>query len=387
VVEYVVKEKTMTVQTTVPLLDLKLQYETLRAEVEPMLHEICDSQYFALGPKVVELEQEIALYVGAKRAIGCASGSDALLLALMALDIKPGDEVICPSFTFFATAGAIRRIGAIPVWADIDPISYNVTPSTIAEAASSCNRLKAIMPVHLYGQTVDMDGVLETATTLDVPVIEDAAQAIGSKDATGAMAGSRGTIGCFSFYPTKNLGGFGDGGMITTNDVALADRMTKLRVHGGERRYYHSEVGVNSRLDALQAGVLLVKLQYLEEWHTGRARNATIYNDIFATAGDIGIVAPLPPKFPARHIWNQYILRVKDGKRDALREHLAEQGIGSDIYYPVPLHMQECFSDLDGLPMPETERASHETVALPIFPELEREQVEYVANTIVEFLT
>jgi dTDP-4-amino-4,6-dideoxygalactose transaminase len=377
----------MTVQTTVPLLDLKLQYETLRAEVEPMLHEICDSQHFALGPKVVELENEISAYVGAKNAIGCASGSDALLLALMALDVQPGDEVICPSFTFFATAGAIRRIGAVPVWADINPVTYNITSDTIAEAATNCTRLKAIMPVHLYGQTVDMDSVLDTALSLGVPVIEDAAQAIGSRDATGAMAGSRGTIGCFSFYPTKNLGGFGDGGMITTNDDALAERMTKLRVHGGERRYYHSEVGINSRLDALQAGVLLIKLQYLEKWHACRAKNAKLYNAIFTAAGSIGLVAPQAPETPARHIWNQFILRVKDGKRDALREHLTEQGIGSDIYYPVPLHMQECFADLGGLPMPETERAALETVALPIFPELETEQVEHVANTIVSFLT
>ena len=376
----------MTVQTTVPLLDLKLQYETLRAEVEPMLHEICDSQYFALGPKVVELENEIAEYVHAKRAIGCASGSDALLLALMALDVKPGDEVICPSFTFFATGGAIRRIGAVPVWADIDPVTYNITPGTIKRAAEHCSRLKAIMPVHLYGQTVDMDGVLETASTLGVPVIEDAAQAIGSKDATGAMAGSRGTIGCFSFYPTKNLGGFGDGGMITTNDDSLADRITKLRVHGGERRYYHSEVGINSRLDALQAGVLLIKLQYLEEWHAQRSTNAAIYNDFFTTAGDIGLVAPQAPETPARHIWNQYILRVVDGKRDALRKHLVEQGIGSDVYYPVPLHMQECFADISDKPMTHTEQAALETVALPIFPELEIEQVEHVANTIVSFL-
>ena len=376
-----------TTKISVPLLDLKLQYETLRAEVEPMLHEICDSQYFALGPKVVELENEISAYVGARRAIGCASGSDALLLALMALDVKPGDEVICPSFTFFATAGAIRRIGAVPVWAEIDPVTFNITSETIAEAAKNCTRLKAIMPVHLYGQTVDMDSVLETASSLGVPVIEDAAQAIGSRDATGAMAGSRGTIGCFSFYPTKNLGGFGDGGMITTNDDALADRMTKLRVHGGERRYYHSEVGINSRLDALQAGVLLIKLQYLEKWHASRAKNAKLYNDIFGAAGSIGLVTPQPPTVPARHIWNQYILRVKDGKRDELRDHLTDQGIGSDIYYPVPLHMQECFADLGGLPMPETERAALETVALPIFPELETEQLEHVANTIVSFLT
>jgi dTDP-4-amino-4,6-dideoxygalactose transaminase len=376
----------MTVQTEVPLLDLKLQYDTLREEIEPVLREVCDSQYFVLGPKVAELENKISEYVGTSRAVGCASGSDALLLALMALDVKSGDEVICPSYTFFATGGAIHRLGAIPIWADIDPVTYNITPGSIANAADRCTHLKAIMPVHLYGQTVDMDGILDVARNLEVPLIEDAAQAIGAKDATGAMAGSRGTIGCFSFYPTKNLGGFGDGGMVTTNDEVLADRMAKLRVHGGERRYYHSEVGVNSRLDALQAAVLLIKLQYLESWHEKRTRNAAMYNEIFAAAGDIGIVAPKTPSTPARHIWNQYILRVKGGKRDALREHLSEQGIGTDIYYPVPLHEQECFADIKGKPLPHTEQAALETVALPIFPELEQEQVQYVANTIISFL-
>ena len=315
----------MTVQTEVPLLDLKPQYDALRNEIEPQLREVCDSQYFVLGPKVVELENEIAEYVGTKRAVGCASGSDALLLALMALDVKAGDEVICPSYTFFATGGAIHRIGATPIWADIDRVTYNMTPESVQDAASKCTRLKAIMPVHLYGQTVDMDGILEVSGELDVPLIEDTAQAIGAKDATGAMAGSRGTIGCFSFYPTKNLGGFGDGGMITTNDEILADRIAKLRVHGGERRYYHSEVGVNSRLDALQAAVLLIKLNYLEEWHAARATNASMYNEIFTSAGEIGLVAPQPPDAPARHIWNQFILRVEGGRRDALRETPSRQ--------------------------------------------------------------
>ncbi|MBC8310501.1 MAG: DegT/DnrJ/EryC1/StrS family aminotransferase [Planctomycetes bacterium] len=376
----------MQTKTTVPLLDLKLQYESLRNEVEPMLQEICDSQYFALGPKVVELEKEIANYVGVTRAIGCASGSDALLLALMSLDVKAGDEVICPSYTFFATGGAIRRLGAVPVWADIDPVTYNITPESVKVAAQNCSRLKAIMPVHLYGQTVDMCGVLDLASELQIPVVEDAAQAIGSKDTTGAMAGSRGNIGCFSFYPTKNLGGFGDGGMVTTNDDALADRITKLRVHGGERRYYHNEVGINSRLDALQAGVLLIKLQYLEAWHAGRERNAAIYNEIFS-ASENCLVFPRFLQAPARHIWNQYIIRVQGDRRDALRDHLSENGIGTDIYYPVPLHEQECFADISGKPLPHTEQAALETVALPIFPELESQQVEYVANTIVDFLT
>jgi len=376
----------MTTQTSVPLLDLKLQYDKLREEVEPVLREVCDSQYFVLGPKVVELEGQIANYVGTSRAVGCASGSDALLLALMALDVQAGDEVICPSYTFFATGGAIHRLGAIPVWADIDPVTYNMTPENVQEAAGKCSRLKAIMPVHLYGQTVDMDGMLGVGQTLGVPIIEDAAQAIGAKDKTGAMAGSRGTIGCFSFYPTKNLGGFGDGGMVTTNDEQLADRMAKLRVHGGERRYYHSEVGVNSRLDALQAAVLLIKMQYLETWHESRARNAEIYNSIFSGAGEIGLIYPVPPLPPARHIWNQYILRVQGGRRDALRDHLAEQGIGTDIYYPVPLHQQECFASIKGEPLPHTELAALETVALPIFPELTTDQIEHAANTIVDFL-
>jgi len=377
----------MTTQTTVPLLDLKQQYESLRSEIEPLLCEVCDSQYFVLGPKVVELENSISEYVGTSRAVGCASGSDALLLALMALDVKAGDEVICPSYTFFATAGAIHRIGAIPVWADIDPITYNVTPDSMRAAANDRNSLKAIIPVHLYGQTVDMDGMLAVSEELAVPVIEDAAQAIGSRDATGAMAGSRGTIGCFSFYPTKNLGGFGDGGMITTNDEAIADRVAKWRVHGGERRYYHNEVGVNSRLDALQAAVLTVKLQYLESWHEQRAKNASIYNDIFDGAGDIGLVPPKSLHSPARHIWNQFVIRVIGDRRDGLREHLAENGIGTDIYYPVPLHMQECYKSIKGGPLPHTELAALETVALPIFPELTPDQIEHVADTIVSFLT
>jgi len=378
----------MQTKTQVPLLDLRLQYESLKNEIEPLILDICDSQYFILGPKVQKLEEQIVKYTGAKHAIGCASGSDALLLALMALDVKTNDEVICPSYTFFATAGAISRIGAIPVWADIDPVTFNVTPDSIEKAASKCSNLKAVMPVHLYGQTVDMDGLLKACNKLQVPMIEDAAQAIGAKDATGAMAGTRGAVGCFSFYPTKNLGGFGDGGMVTTNDDQIADRLAKLRVHGGERRYYHSEVGINSRLDALQAAVLSVKLKYLENWHTGRAANAQLYSELFEEVDGEMIVTPQYQETPARHVWNQYILRVLGGHRDGLKDHLAEQGIGTDIYYPVPLHMQECFADLgckEG-ELPHTERAALETLALPIYPELEEEQIRYVASTIIKFL-
>ncbi|MBI69384.1 MAG: transcriptional regulator [Phycisphaerae bacterium] len=372
----------------VPLLDLKLQYDSLREEIEPLLREVCDSQYFVLGPKVLELEDSIVDYVRTSYAVGCASGSDALLLALMGLDVKAGDEVICPSYTFFATGGAIRRIGAIPVWADIDPTTFNVTQDSVKAAAAQCTNLKAVMPVHLYGQTIDMDGVLDACRELGVPMIEDAAQAIGAKDETGAMAGSRGRIGCFSFYPTKNLGGFGDGGMITTNDQVLAERITKLRVHGGERRYYHNEVGINSRLDALQAAVLNVKMSYLEQWHEGRARNAKLYQTILSEFDNELLVTPKAPSAPARHVWNQYVLRVLNGKRDSLKDYLAVQGIGTDIYYPVPLHMQECFSDLSykGMELQHTERAALETLALPIFPELTEEQIGYVATTIIDFL-
>ena len=259
---------------TVPLLDLKAQYDTLRDEVEPVVREVIESQWFIMGPKVQELEAGIAEYCGTKHAIGCASGTDAILLALMAVGVEAGDEVICPSYTFFATAGCIHRLGAKAVFADIDPVTYQMDVEHTRELASKCTKLKAIMPVHLFGQAADMDAFLALGAELGVPIIEDAAQAIGTRDATGVRVGSRGAIGCFSFFPSKNLGGFGDGGVITTNDDDLAERMGILRVHGGKPKYYHHHVGMNSRLDALQAAVLSIKLNHIDSWHTARAANA-----------------------------------------------------------------------------------------------------------------
>jgi len=384
----------------VPLLDLKAQYATIRDEIEPVVRKVIEDQWFIMGPEVKGIEDEIAAYTGAKHAIGCASGSDAILLSCMALGIGAGDEVICPSFTFFATGGSIARLGAKPVYADIDPVTYNMDPEHVRELAKGCKNLKAIMPVHLFGQAVDMDAYVALGKELGVPVIEDAAQAIGTKDNTGAMTGTRGTIGCFSFFPSKNLGGFGDGGIITTNDDELAAKLSILRVHGGKPKYYHSIIGANSRLDALQAAVLRVKLRHLESWHDARGENARFYDDKFAAAGAKTSATPLgsdgfqmrtpePAKTPARHVYNQYVIRVPAEIRDDLRAHLTEQGIGTEIYYPVPLHMQECFAYLGqgkvGT-LPESESAAAETVALPIYPELTTEQKAHVADTIVAFI-
>ena len=389
----------MTTAIQVPLLDLKAQHETMRAEIAEAISEVVDAQWFIMGPNVSEFEEEVAEYIGVKHAIGCGSGSDALLLALMAAGVGHGDEVICPSYTFFATAGAIYRLGARPVFVDIDPVTYNICVNGLQQAAYKCTSLKAIIPVHLYGQACDLDGVLSIAEKYDVPVIEDSAQAIGTKDKSGQMVGTRGRAGCFSFFPSKNLGGYGDGGLVTTNDDELADLLRILRVHGSKPKYYHKYSGVNSRLDALQATVLRVKLPYLDGWHANRQRNAELYNEIFSAAGACDTSTPLtgegfPIRTPkgvdgaSRHIYNQYCVRVPKDSRDELRVHLQSNNIGTEVYYPVPLHMQECFVNLgckEG-DLPHTELAALETVALPIYPELEREQVEYVANTIVEFL-
>ena len=388
---------------TVPLLDLKPQYQALKAEIDAAMQAVVDSQYFILGPTVTNFETDCAEYCDVPHAIGCASGSDALLLALMALipDVPGcGGQVICPSYTFFATGGAISRLGLTPVFADIDPVTYNMCPEHTAQLAEQCDDLRAIMPVHLYGQAADMDAFIELGERHGVPIIEDAAQAMGTRDNHGAMVGTRGTIGTWSFFPTKNLGGFGDGGMCTTSDSELADCMRMDRVHGMEPKYYHRQVGVNSRLDALQAAVLAVKLRHLESWHDKRKQNADFYTKAFAAAGAATTESPLADggfplrtphanPAPARHIYNQYIIRVPEHMRDDLRAHLTEHNIGTEIYYPVPLHMQECFADLGYAPedLPESLLASKETIALPIYPDLAEAQLQHVTTTIIEWVT
>jgi dTDP-4-amino-4,6-dideoxygalactose transaminase len=367
----------------VPLLDLQGQHQELREELLAAVTRVFESQRFVLGDEGRALETEIAAYTQTKHAIGCASGSDALLLALMALNIKAGDEVITTPFTFFATGSAITRLGARPVFVDIDPLTYNIDPDAVAHAITS--RTKAIMPVHLYGQCVDMDALLQIAEPHQIPIVEDAAQAIGAED-TGRRAGSLGVIGCFSFYPSKNLGGAGDGGMMTTNDPSLNERLKTLRVHGGLVEYRHAEVGINSRLDELQAAVLRVKLKYLDRWSNQRRVNAQRYDELFQDRGlEFTIVTPFVRE-EARHIFHQYVLRVPN-YRDDLVKHLAENGIGTGIYYPIPLHLQECFAFLgyrEG-DCPEAERAAKETVALPIFPELTESQQRHVVDSLVSF--
>ena len=389
----------MTVAIKVPLLDLKAQHETMREDIASAMAEVVESQWFIMGPNVSALEEEIAQYVGVKHAIGCGSGSDALLLALMAIGVGQDDEVICPSYTFFATAGAIYRLGAKPVFVDIDPETYNICIDSLKSKADSCTSLKAIIPVHLYGQACDLTNVLAVADEYNVHVIEDAAQAIGTKDENGMLVGSRGTMGCFSFFPSKNLGGYGDGGIVTTNDDELADLLRILRVHGSKPKYYHKYSGVNSRLDALQAAVLRVKLPHLESWHEARMRNASLYNQLFTaegatdsssslTDGGFSLRTPKGVEGDSRHIYNQYCIRVPKECRDELRTHLTANDIGTEVYYPVPLHMQECFADLgckEG-ELPHTELAALETLALPIYPELTEEQIRYVASTIIKFL-
>jgi dTDP-4-amino-4,6-dideoxygalactose transaminase len=392
-------EKATTTEMKVPLLDLKLQYASIKAELDAAMLGIAASQQFILGSEVEKLENELASYSRSPHAIGCASGSDALLLALMALGVKAGDEVVCPSYTFFATAGAISRLGAFPVFADIDPATYNMDPLAAREAVQRCKRLKAIIPVHLFGLCADMAAYEKIAREFKAPLIEDAAQAIGSEDAAGRRAGSIGMLGCLSFFPSKNLGCFGDGGMITTNDPALAESMRVLRVHGMQPKYYHKYIGINSRLDALQAAVLSVKLKYLDAWTAGRIKNAGIYQSAFIEAGAQDSRTPIsaggfPLRVPyaipgARHIYNQYIIRVPANRRDALRDYLKLQNVGTEIYYPLPLHRQECFSDLGYAAgsLPHSEAAAAETIALPIFPELTSEQLNHVAAAIIRFLS
>ena len=367
----------------VPLLDIKEQNESLRPEIEAALGRVLDTNGFILGAEVSALETELAHYCGTKHAIGCASGTDALLLALMAFGVGYDDEVVTTPYSFFATVSSITRLGAVPIFVDIDPETYNLNVSQIEERIT--DKTKAIQPVHLYGQCAAMDELREISEKYDVPLVEDAAQAIGSEFA-GKRAGEIGAIGCFSFYPSKNLGAMGDAGFMTTNDEALAQKLFALRVHGSFERYYHKWVGLNSRLDAMQAAILRVKLPHLDSWTNARQRNAATYRTLFT---DVGLTEEitLPTELEnVRHIYNQFVIRVPE-KRDELRHFLTDSEIGTDIYYPVSLHLQECFAYLDYRKndFPESEKASRETVALPIYPELKAEQQEFVVGKIAEF--
>jgi dTDP-4-amino-4,6-dideoxygalactose transaminase len=385
--------------TNVPLLDLKAQFAQIRAEVMPLIESVCASQQFILGDHVRALEGEIAQYCATSAGIGVSSGTDALLLALMALEIGAGDEVITSPFTFFATAGTIARTGARPVFCDIDPQSFNLSPAAVQAfiegdcvsegenliRRSSGGRVKAIMPVHLYGQAADMAPLMQIARRYHLRVIEDAAQAIGT-EYDGIRVGSIGDIGCFSFFPSKNLGAFGDAGLCTTNDPILAESMRVLRVHGGKPKYFHAVIGGNFRIDELQAAVLRVKLKYLDGWTEGRQRNAAYYDRAFAESG-LGEKLVIPQVASGgRHIFNQYVVRA--ARRDALRTFLRERGIGTEIYYPMPLHLQGCFAYLGYQrgDFPHSEQAATETLALPIYPELEEAQMRHVVNSIAEFL-
>jgi dTDP-4-amino-4,6-dideoxygalactose transaminase len=362
----------------VPILDLKAQYATIRGEVTDAISEVCESQAFALGPAVAEFEKNVAAYCNSKHAIGVSSGTDALLVSLMALGVQPGDEVITTPFSFFATAGCIVRIGARPVFVDVDPGSYNIDPAGIEEKITE--KTRAIIPVHLFGQLARMEAITEIAERHNLAVIEDAAQAIGaSRD--GTFAGNFGDCGCFSFYPTKNLGGFGDGGLVTTNSDSLADDIRTLRDHGQKPRYFYKVIGGNFRLDGIQGAVLNVKLKYLDEWNEKRRQNAAFYDSLFAgspvgtPAVDSGNVS----------IYHQYTVTVPE--RDSLQKYLADNDVGTAVFYPKPLHLQDCFEQLgykEG-DMSVTERLCKEVLSLPVYPELSRDEIEYVAGTVLKF--
>jgi len=373
----------------VPFFDLKPQFTALQVEIRAALDEVFQTQQFILGPPVEKLEHAIAHYCQARYAIGVASGSDALFLSLMALGIAPRDEVLVPSFTFFATAGAVSRIGAIPVFVDIDANTYNMDPSHLEKKITG--RSKAIIPVHLYGQCADMNPILEVAKANKLFVIEDAAQALGaeyqvSSNSVSRRAGQMGDLSCFSFFPTKNLGAFGDAGMITTDDPILAEKVRILRVHGSHPKYFHKWIGINSRLDSLQAAILVTKFRYLEEWTEERRRKAKRYDE---SLQDLTLSVPglkLPAtQYRNRHIFNQYAIRVP--RRDALKQFLAQEGVGTEIYYPLPLHLQECYAFLNYHrgDLPVSERAADETLALPIFPELTEAQQRYVIDRVKAF--
>jgi dTDP-4-amino-4,6-dideoxygalactose transaminase len=367
------------------MLDVSRENRRLRPKIDAAMAEVCQSGAFVHGPACARFEAAMAEYCGVRHAVGCASGSDALLLSLMVLGVGPGDEVIVPSFTFFATASAVWRLGAKPVFADIRPDTFNLDPADVLYKLTT--NTKAIIPVHLFGQCAQMEDIHQIATAArGIPIIEDACQAIGA-DYRGRRAGALGTLGAFSFYPTKNLGGFGDGGLITTDDDELAARLRVLRDHGQQPRYYHHFVGLNSRLDALQAAVLQVKLPLLNSWCEARKRNADRYTTEFARRGiDESIIAPVAAG-GCGHVWNQYTVRVADGRRDALQKHLTERKIGSAIYYPVPLHLQKCFAALgyEQGSLPVTEQACREVLSLPVYPELTADEQECVIDAVAEF--
>jgi dTDP-4-amino-4,6-dideoxygalactose transaminase len=393
----------MTIQS-VPLLDLKRLDPELEAELHDAFGRVLKSGHFILGPEVEALEKECAAYCGTEHAVGVSSGTDALLVALMALGVGPGDEVICPTYTFFATAGCVHRTGARPVFVDSSPRCYNVQPEDVA--AKIGPRTKAILPVHLFGQCAEMDPILEVARAHGIPVVEDAAQAIGA-EYKGRRAGSMGALGCFSFFPSKNLGGLGDGGLVTTNDAALADKLRVLRAHGGKPKYHHHVVGGNFRLDALQAALLRPKLRRLDGWTAKRQANAALYTKLFL---ETGIAAPfgggascgagcpscppsdapigLPVACQSRHIHNQYVIRVRgEGRRNGLQTFLKDRKVGTEVYYPVPMHQQKCFAYLEhhAGEFPNAEAAAKESLALPIFPELTEAEIAFVVEQVAAF--
>jgi len=376
-------------KTKVPFFDLAVQFKSIENEIKSALDEVFQNQQFIMGPKVQALEEAMAQYCQARYAVGVASGSDALLLSLMALGIGTGDEVLLPPFTFFATAGSVSRLGATPVFVDIDRETYNVDPSKIEEKVTA--RTKAIIPVHLFGQCADMDPLLEIAKEKKLFIIEDAAQALGAEykpkvGSEGRRAGQIGDLGCFSFYPTKNLGAFGDAGMVVTDNPGLAEKVRLLRVHGNQPKYFHKTIGINSRLDTIQAAILLVKFKYLEKWTAERQKKAERYQGLFQDLSSSVKGLKLPTvQYQNRHIFHQYVIRVPE--RDRLKQFLAEEGIGTDIYYPVSLHLQECYSFLKYRrgDLPNSEKASQEVLALPIYPELTEDQQSVVVNRIKAF--
>lgn len=375
----------------VPLLDLKGQYKSIRRDALKVIQDVCDSQHYVLGPNVAALEKEVARYTGAKYAVGVASGTDALTLSLMAAGVGPGDRVATTPFTFFATAGSIAVLGAVPVFVDIEPDYFNIDPGALEKLLKkrSSRDIKAVIPVHLYGRSAEMDPIRRAARKRGAVVIEDAAQSIGAlyspKKGAKQKAGSMGDMGCLSFYPTKNLGCFGDGGMVTTNSKKFCDKLRMLRVHGSPARYVHTMVGTNSRLDELQAAVLRVKLKKLKGWTESRIRNARLYGKLFKDSGVDGVLSYPAVSSKSHCVFNQYVVRAR--KRDGLRKFLAEKGVGTDIYYPTPLHLQKSFAYLGYKKgdFPVSELAAKETLALPIFAELKATQIRYVVETIKSF--